>query len=92
MNDHIRERHARPETGAERLQDRLLGGEPASQALNSIRPVANLIELSLDKAARDQRVAPILDPAPQLSDFHQIDAMSDDVHEGSRSLAVQPSR
>ena len=92
MNDDISECHAGTEPGSQRLQDSFFRGEPASQALDPIGPVADLIQLFLNKAALDQRIARILDPAPHLGDVDQIDPMSDDVQFRRRSLPWAASR
>ena len=60
----------RPEAGADRLEYRFLGGEPPRQALNAIDPIADLIQLGLHEATRNQRVARILYPPPHLADVH----------------------
>jgi len=70
----------RAEARAERLEHRLLGGEPPRQALDTIGPITNLIQFGLHETARDQRVARILYPGPHLRDVDQINAVSDDVH------------
>jgi hypothetical protein len=80
MDNNIRECYPSTETGSQRLQDRFLCGEPASQALDSVGPVVHLIQLFLDKAALEQGVAWIFDPAPHLGDVDQINPVSDDVH------------
>ena len=80
MDDHIGERDAGSEPGAQRLQDSFLRCEPAGQALDTIGAVADFIELLLYKAARNQRIAQIVDPTPHLGDVYQIDPVPDDVH------------
>ena len=45
-----------------------------------VGPVAYLVQLFLNKAALDQRIAWIVYPAPHLGDVDQIDPVSDDVH------------
>lgn len=67
-----------------------LRGEPASQALGPIRPVAHLVELLLNETARDQRIAWIVDPAPHLGHVHQIDPVPDDTHIRRLSLPSRP--
>jgi len=64
VNYHIGERHARTETRSERLEHCLLGGEPPRQTLYPIGFNANLVELRLVEATRNQWVARIVDPAP----------------------------
>jgi hypothetical protein len=87
MNDDIGERHAAAEACAERLQHRLLCGEPTGEAFDPIGSVTNLIELSLHKAAGNKRVARILDPAAQGCHLDQVDAVPDDIHNGGQPLA-----
>jgi len=92
-NYDIRERHARAESRAQRLQYGLLGSETASEALDPIRPIPNLVELRLYEAAWDEWIARILDPPLQCSDNDQIDAVSNDVHVWSSFLswALEPA-
>jgi hypothetical protein len=84
---HICERDARAEARAERLEHRLLGGEPPCQTLDPIGPIADLIKFGLHETARNQWVARIFDPAPHLGDVDQINAVSDDVHKTRLSLS-----
>lgn len=84
MNHYIGKCNAGAKPGAECLKDRLLRSKPAREALDTIGCVANFIHLLLDEAARNQWIAPILDPAPQLSDTHQVNAVPDDIHRLSR--------
>ena len=80
VDHHIGERNSRAEPCAERLEHRLLGGEPPCQALDPIGPIADLVKFDLNEATRNQWVARILDPAPHLGDVNQVNAVSDDVH------------
>jgi hypothetical protein len=89
VNDDIGESNARAESGSERLQHRLLCGETACQAFDSVRPVANFIKLVLDEATGNQRIARILDPSPEPSDIDQIYTMSDDIHVDHYSFNVR---
>ena len=84
---HIGEGNPRPEAGANRLEHRFLGSEPPRQTLNPIDPIADLVQLGLHEATWNQRVARILNPAPHLSDIHQINAVSDNVHRIRLSLS-----
>jgi hypothetical protein len=86
---HIRERNPVPEARAERLEHSLLGGEPPGQALDPIGPMADLVELDLDEATRNERVARIFNPAPNLGDLYEVNAVSDDVHK--TRLSFEPS-
>ena len=87
VDHHIGEGNSRPEAGADRLEHRFLGSEPPRQALDPINPIADLIQLGLHKATRNQRVTRILDPAPHLGDIHQVNAVSDNVHRIRLSLS-----
>ena len=80
MDNDIGECHAGPKSSSQRLQDSFLRSESASQALDAIEPVTNLIEFFLNEAARNQRIARIFDPAPHLGDVDQINPMSNDIH------------
>ena len=90
MDDDIGERHAAAEPCPQRLQNGFLGGEPAGQTFDPVGPVADLVEFLLNEAARDQRIARILDPAPHLGDVDQIDPVSDDVHIRRQSPPCRP--
>jgi hypothetical protein len=84
--DHdIGERDARAEASAERLEHRLLGGEPPGQALDAIGAVADFLKFPLHEAARNQRIARIFDPAPQLSNLNEVDSMPDYIHACQRA-------
>lgn len=85
VNHHVGKRNAPAEARAERLEDCFLGGKPACQALDPIDTIADLIKFGLNKAARDQRVARIVDPAPQLGDLDDVDSMSDYTHACQRA-------
>ena len=85
VDHHIGERHSGAEPRAERLQHRLLGGEPACQALHPIGAIADLVKFSLNEATRNERVARILNPASHLGDVNQVDAMSDYIHARQRA-------
>ena len=84
VDHHIGECNAGAKARAERLKHGLLGGKPPCQALDPIGTIANLVEFGLHETARDQRVARILDPAPNLGDVDQINSMSDNVHNPRR--------
>lgn len=86
VDHYIRECNPGAEPRAERLQDRLLGGETPGQALNPIGPISNLVKFGLDETAWNQRVARIVDPSPQLGDDYQVNAMSDHVQRNGHSL------
>ncbi len=58
------------EPAAERFEHRLFGGEPARQSFDPIGPIADLVELGLNEATRNERVARILNPAPHLGDVN----------------------
>lgn len=73
---YVGEGNACTEANADCLEHCLFGGEPSRQPLNPIDPVADLIQFRLYKAAWNQRVARILDPALHLGDAHQVNAMS----------------
>lgn len=83
VDKHISESDAGTEARAEGLKDRFFSGEPSRQAFDSVGSFADLIKLRLHEAAREEGVSWILDPAPQLSDLHEIYAVSDDVHEAA---------
>ena len=85
VDHHIGERNSCTKPRAERLQHRLLSGEPPRQALDPIRPIADLVELDLNEATRNERVARILNPASHLGDVNQVDAMSDYIHARQRA-------
>lgn len=87
VDHHISERNSRAEPRAKRLEHSLFGGEPPRQVLDPIYPIAALVEFGLNEATRNQRVARILDPAPDLGDVNQVNAVSDDVHETDLSLS-----
>jgi hypothetical protein len=85
VDHHISERDARTEARAERLEHRLLGGEPPGQALYAIGGIANFLKFGLHEAARNQRIAWIFDPAPQLSNLNEVDSMPDYIHACQRA-------
>jgi len=66
LDDDIRECHAGTEPCSQRLQDSFLRGKPAGQALSPIGPIANLVQFFLNKAARDQGIARIFNPASYI--------------------------
>lgn len=85
VDHHIGERDARAKARAERLEHRLLGGEPPGQALDTIGAIANFLKFGLHEAARNQRIARIFDPAPQLSNLNEVDSMPDYIHACQRA-------
>lgn len=85
MDDHVGESDARSEPCTQRFQNSLLRSEPAGQALDPVGAVADFIDLLLREAARNQRIARIVDPTPNLDDVHQIDPVPDNVHTYRRS-------
>ena len=89
MNNDIGKGYAGAKSRPERLEHGLLGGEPAGKAFDSIRPIANLGEFRLNEAARDERIARILNPPPQLGDVYQINTVPNDVHPSRHSLVAQ---
>lgn len=79
--DHyVRERNPRAEARTKRLEHCLLRGEAPGQALDAIGAVADFLKFGLTEAARNQRIARIFDPAPQLSNLHEVDSMPDYIH------------
>jgi len=90
MDYDIRERDTRAEPGSQSLEDSFLRGEPASESLYAVGTMTHLVQLFLDKAARDQRIAWILDPAPDLGYVDEIDSMSNDLQLRRRSLPCCP--
>lgn len=82
-DEHISEGDSGAEARAERLEHRFFGGEPSRQPFDPIGSVPDFIEFGLHKTARDKGVAWVLDPALQLSDVHEIYAMSNYVHEAA---------
>jgi len=85
-NHDIRERNPSPKASPERLQNSFFRGEPAGQALNAMRAIADLLELLFNETTRDQRVARILDPTAHIRDVDQVYAVSDDSHFCGRFL------
>lgn len=88
VNLYIAERDPRTEARTKCLEHRFLGREPSCQPLNPIYPITELIQLRLSKAARNQGIARILDPALHLGDNHQVNAMSDNVHKAPSVLTL----
>ncbi len=90
VDHYVGERDARTEARAERLEHCLLGGESPGQALDPIGALADFLKFGLHEAAWNQRIARILDPAPHLGDFDEIDPVPDDVHKKYPSLSQTP--
>jgi hypothetical protein len=80
VNDDVGKGYPGAEARAQGLEHGLFGREPPCQTLGPIVPISNLIEFGFDETTGDQRVARIFDPAPQLGDLDEINAMSDDIH------------
>lgn len=77
---HIGERDARTKARAKRLEHRLFGGEPPSQPFDPIGAIADFLEFGLYEAAWNQRIAWIVDPAPQLGNLNEVDSMPHYIH------------
>lgn len=90
VDHHIGERDARTETRAERLEHRLLGGKPPGQAIDTIGTVTDFVKFGLHEAPRNQRIAWIFDPAPQLSNLNEVDSVPDYIHPCQRAPAQPP--
>ena len=84
LNYHIGECNTCTESRAERLEYCFLRSESSCQALDPIDRITDFIKLSLDETARNKRIARIIDPAPQLSDFDKVDSVSDHIHDCPR--------
>ena len=70
LDHHVGEGYSRAEARAERLEHGLFGGKPPRQSFDPIVPVADLIELGLNEATREKRVARIFDPALHLANVY----------------------
>lgn len=79
-NHDILERYAGAETCAESLQHRFLGGEPAGQPFDPLRPISDLGDLLGGEAARKEGIARIFDPSAQRCDLDEINSMSEYDH------------
>ncbi len=80
VDDNVCEPDASPEPCSHSFQDSFLRGKPARQPFNSARPIPHLVDFFLNEAARDQRIAPILDPTSQLGNVNKINSVSNDDH------------
>ena len=59
VDHHVCERHPAAEASVDCLEHRVLGGEPSGQAFYPIGPIADLVELGLNEARRNEWVARI---------------------------------
>src|SRR5947199_2974575 len=80
MDDDIRECHAGAEPSPQCLQDSFFSGEPTCQTLDSVGSIAYLVQLLLNEAALDQRIAWVLDPALHLGDVDEIEGIPYYIH------------
>lgn len=85
VDHNIGERDAGTETSPNRFEHCLLGGETSRQSLDTIGAVTDFVQLALREAARNQRIAWVFDPTPQLSHLNEVDSMSDYIHACQRA-------
>ena len=80
VDEDVGKGNAGAEPCGKRLQDCFLGGEAAGEALGAIRPRGEFSQLVRTEATGYKGVAGIVDPALDVGDCDEIDAVADDVH------------